>query len=102
MWKVLIVGMATILATFHPSLAAMDRNRIVTAIDDIAQTFSCHAKAKEPSWTYRTTNKTAFRLVGKIRRGSFSNIKVGEIVSVRYHLDGRDRIAERIVIELKP
>ena len=96
MWKVLMVALVAIFTTFLPALAAMDRNRIVTAVDDVAKTFSCHAKANEPSWTYKTTNKTVFRIVGKTRRGSFSDLKVGEIVSVRYGLHGDDRFADRV------
>ncbi len=102
MWKVLMVATVAIFATFLPALAAMDRNRIVTAIDGVAKTFSCHAKAKEPSWTYKTTKKTVFRIVGRMRRGSFSDIKVGEVVSVRFDLHGDDRITDRVVIEPKP
>jgi hypothetical protein len=102
MWKVLMAAMVAIFATFSPARAAMDSNRIVTAVDYVAKTFSCHAKAKEPSWTYKTTNKTVFRTVGRMRRGSFSDIKVGEIVSVRYDLHGDDRIADRVVIKPKP
>jgi hypothetical protein len=102
MWKVLMAAMVATIATFSPALAAMDSNRIVTAVDDIAKTFSCHAKAGEPSWTYKTTNKTIFRVVGRTRRGSFSDIKVGEVVSVRFDLHGDDRITDRVVIEPKP
>ena len=99
MLKVLMAATVAIFGTFSPALAAMDSNRIVTAVDDAGKTFNCHAKAKEPSWTYKTTNKTVFRIVGRMRRGSFSDIKVGEIVSVRYDLHGDDRIADRVVIK---
>ena len=97
-----MVAMFVIFATLSPALAAMDRNRIVTVVDDLAKTFSCHASAKVPSWTYKTTNKTVFRIVGRTRRGRFSDIKVGEIVSVRYDLHGDDRIADRVVIKPRP
>jgi hypothetical protein len=31
-------------------------------------------------------------------RGNFSEIKVGEIITVQYHMEGADRIAERVAI----
>jgi hypothetical protein len=102
MWKMLMAATVAIFATFSPAFAAMDSNRIVTAVDGVAKTFDCHAAAKEQSWTYKTTNKTVFRIVGRMRRGSFSDIKVGEIISVRYDLHGDDRIADRVVIKPKP
>ena len=80
----------------------MDRSRIVTAVDDAAKTFNCHAKAEELDWTYKTTNKTVFRTVGGTRRASFPDLKVGEIVSVRYNLHGDHRIADRVVLKPKP
>lgn len=105
MSKILLAIIVATLTVFSPAFAASTPNRIVTAIDDVAKTFSCHAKAGEPSWIYKTTEKTVFRTAGKRVRlshiwskGSFSDIKVGEIVSVRYHLDGHDRIAERVAI----
>ncbi len=101
MWKVLMSAMVAIFATFSSAYAAMDSNRIVTAVDDTAKTFSCHAKPGEPSWAYKTTSKTIFRIVGRTRRGSFSDIKVDDVVSVRYDVNGDDRIANRVVIEPK-
>jgi hypothetical protein len=105
MRKLLMLSMVGMLALFTPAFAASNANRIVTAIDESAKTFSCHAKAGEPSWTYKTTEKTVYRIAGKRVRlsyiwnkGRFSGIKIGEIVSVTYHLDGHDRIAERVAI----
>jgi hypothetical protein len=31
-------------------------------------------------------------------KGSLSDLKAGAIVTVRYHVDGSDRIAERVAI----
>lgn len=99
---------ATTLALFtltSGAMAAMDSKRIVTAVDEIAKTFSCGAAAREPSWTYKTTDKTVIRTSGqRVRlshlwhRGNFSDIKVGGRVTIRYHLIGHDRVADRIIV----
>ena len=87
------------------AFAAMDSRRIVTAVDEAARTFNCQAKQGEPSWTYKTTDRTVIRTSGqRVRishiwhRGNFSDIKIGEIITVRYHLEGNDRIAERVIV----
>jgi hypothetical protein len=103
MSKVLIAATFAVLLTHSPALAAYDNDRIVTAVDNSAKTFSCHAKAGEPSSTYKTNDKTIFRttVAKKLRRGSFTDIKVGEIITVRYHLNSNERVAERVLIHLK-
>src|SRR6266567_1411535 len=105
MWKILMVAMCAVLAALPPALAAFDPNRIVTAVDYVARTFSCHPKPGEPSYTYKTTNKTVFRTNGKRVRlsyiwnkGSLSELKVGTTVTVKYHLSDGDRIADRVAI----
>ena len=98
--------MFALMATLTPpALAAFGPNRIVTAVDYEAKTFSCHAKPGEPIYTYKTTNRTVFRIDGKRVRlsyiwnkGSIANIAVGEIVTVQYHLRGDERIADRVAI----
>jgi hypothetical protein len=101
----ILVATIIVLAPIPSTLAAFDPNRIVTAVDDGAKTFSCQAKAGEATHTYKTTPKTVFRVAGKRARlshiwnkGSLSDLKVGAIVTVRYHVDGSDRIAERVAI----
>jgi hypothetical protein len=99
---------ATVLVLFaltSGAFAAMDSKRIVTAVDEVAKTFACNAEKGEPSWTYKATDKTVIRTRGqRVRlshvwhRGHFSDIKVGGIVTVRYHVDGHDRIAERVIV----
>jgi len=55
----LLMGVALVIfTTLSPAFAAFDPNRIVTAVDYVAKTFSCHAKPGEPSYTYKTTSKT--------------------------------------------
>jgi hypothetical protein len=99
---------AVVLALFtalSPAFAAFAPNRIVTTVDYVAKTFSCHTKPGEPSYTYITTGKTIIRVSGRRVRfshlwnkGSFSEIKVGEIITVQYHTVGGDRIADRVAV----
>ena len=93
------------LATPSSGFAAFDPNRIVDAVDYVGKTFSCHAQSGGSSYTYKTTDRTVFRINGKRVRlsyiwnkGSFSEIKVRQIVTVQYHLRGEDRIADRVAI----
>jgi hypothetical protein len=67
----------------------------VTAIDQAGMTFVCHWK-KTGDTTYRTTDKTIFR-VGK-NKGAFSDLKVGVTVHVDSHFSGKDRLADRVKI----
>jgi hypothetical protein len=102
----LLAAMAiALVALTSGALAAMDSKRIVTAVDEAAKTFACGAGKGEPSWTYKTTDKTVIRTSGqRVRlshiwhRGNFSDIKIGGIVTVRYHLDGHDRITDRVIV----
>lgn len=93
------------LAMLAPARAAFDPDRTITAVDYVAKTFSCQAKPGEATYTYKTTDKTVFRVNGKRVRlsyiwnkGSLSELKVGTIVTVQYHLSGDDRIADRVAI----
>ncbi len=101
----LIVVAALILAPVPSARAAYDPNRIVTAVDDQARTFSCQAKTGETVYTYKTTARTVFRVAGKRARlsylwnkGSLSDLKVGATVTVQFHVSGSDRIADRVAI----
>jgi hypothetical protein len=103
--KLSIGAMLLAFAMLAPALAAFDPNRVVTAVDQAAGTFSCQAKASEPVRTYATTAKTVFRIAGKRVRlaylwnkGTLADLTVGAIVTVRYHVAGGHRIAERVAI----
>jgi len=105
MSKLLMAAALATFVTLAPAIAAFAPNRIITAVDYEAKTFSCQAKPGEPIYTYKTTSKTVIRISGKRVRlshlwdeGNFSEIKVGEVVTVQYHKHGGDRIAERVVI----
>jgi len=105
MWKSFICALALVLAVAAPAPAAFDPERIVTAIDHDAKSFSCQAKPGAPTYAYKVTDSTRIRIKGQRARlshlwetGSFSQVKVGDRVTVQYHLSGHDRIAERIAI----
>jgi hypothetical protein len=105
MWKLLSTATLATMLALASAFAASDPNRIVTAVDPAAGTFSCQAKVGEPVYTYRTTAGTVFRVSGervKLRylwqKGSLSDVKVGETVTVQYHLRGSERIADRVAI----
>jgi hypothetical protein len=105
MWKRLVTVTLATMLTLAPAFAAFDPNRIVTAVDYAAGTFSCHAEAGAPVYTYRTTPRTVFRVSGervKLRylwqKGRLSDLKIGETITVQYHLRGGERIADRVAI----
>jgi hypothetical protein len=101
-----LIAVATLVLAPAPSArAAYDPNRIVTAVDYDAKTFSCQAKAGETVYTYKTTAKTVFRVAGKRVRlsylwnkGGLSDLKVDATVTVQFHVSGSDRIADRVAI----
>jgi len=66
----------------------------VSAIDDQTRSFTCTWKTR--TWTFRTTDKTAY-FVGS-RRGSWSDLKVGAVVRITFHRLGGERIADEIRI----
>ena len=105
MRKISTVAIVAMCLTIAPAYAAFDPNRIVTAVDHGTGTFSCRAGAGEATYTYKTTAKTVVRVSRarvKLRylwnRGALSDIGVGNVVTVQYHLSGSDRIADRVVI----
>jgi hypothetical protein len=69
---------------------------IVTAVDNGAKTFVCHWKTSD--WTYKTTAKTVFHLAKK--PADFSDLKAGQTVQVKYHVVGKDWIADRVAITI--
>jgi hypothetical protein len=90
------VIMAVVLSlAFMVSAHAEEQTGTIISIDDAAKTFVCEWKDK--SWTYRTTDKTSYRVAGK--NGAFSDVKAGVRVNVGYHTDDKGRIADWINIE---
>jgi len=72
------------------------RSGIVTAVDNGAKTFGCHWKTSD--WTYKTTAKTVFHLAKK--PAGFSDLKAGQTVQVKYHVVGKDWIADGVAITI--
>jgi hypothetical protein len=104
----LMTAALVMFAAVEPASAAFAPNRTVTAVDEVAKTLSCSASPSEPGTTYKTTSTTRIRVEGKSPRlyylwekGNFSQIKVGDVVTVQYHVAGSNSIADRIVINPK-
>ena len=88
--------MAAVLSTaFVVSAHAKEQTGTIVSINDGANSFVCEWKDK--SWTYRTTDKTSFRVRGK--NGAFSDLKAGVRVNVGYHTDDKGRVADWVNIE---
>ena len=66
----------------------------VTARDNAARTFT--AARRHRAWTYHVTDKTRFVLGGA--GGSWSDVKVGTRVQVRWHRAGSQRVADIVGI----
>jgi hypothetical protein len=105
MSKISTAAIVAMCLTTTPAFAAFDPNRIVTTVDYGAGTFSCRAGAGEATYTYKTTAKTVVRVSGarvKLRylwnKGALSDIRVGGVVTVQYHVSGGERIADRVAI----
>jgi hypothetical protein len=66
----------------------------VTARDDAARSFT--AARRRRAWTYHITDKTRFVVGGA--EGSWSDVKVGTRVQVRWHRAGDQRVADVVGI----
>lgn len=66
----------------------------ITAVNDAGRSFNCHWQTAD--WSYQTNAKTTFRVGTK--NASFADLKIGDTVQVKYHVAGKDRIADRVVI----
>jgi hypothetical protein len=69
----------------------------VTARDDAARTFT--AMRRRRAWTYHVTDKTRFVIGGAA--GSWSDVKVGTRVQVRWHRAGSQRVADVVGIRAR-
>jgi hypothetical protein len=69
----------------------------VTARDDAARTFT--AARRRRAWTYQVTDKTRFVIDGTA--GSWSDVRVGTRVQVRWHRDGDRRVADVVGIRTR-
>ena len=69
----------------------------VTARDDAARNFTAVRRGRP--WTYYVTDKTRFVLDGA--EGSWSDVKVGTRVQVRWHRAGNERVADIVGIRAR-
>jgi|ERR1700730_12077430 len=66
----------------------------VTAVDAAARTFVCHWPSGD--LTFKTTDTTHYWKAGK--PASWADLKTGDTVSVGYHDEGPDHVAETVRI----
>jgi hypothetical protein len=69
----------------------------VTARDDAARNFTALRRGR--AWTYQVTDKTRFVIGGA--EGSWSDVRVGTVVQVRWHRAGNQRMADIVGIRVR-
>ena len=96
MRKIAMLAFLTMVAMTASASAAQQRKTgTIVALDAGAKTFICHWGGEDR--TYKTTDKTVFRVGSK--NGAWSDLKMGERVNILYRVVGSDRVADRVVIE---
>jgi hypothetical protein len=90
----LAVSSASAVPAYHGSSRG---GGTVTARDDAARTFT--AALRRRPWTYHVTDKTRFLVDGA--KGSWSDVKVGAVVQVRWHRAGNQRVADTVRIRAR-
>ena len=89
-----LVIVAALSAAFVGGAQALEQGGIVISVDEANKSFTCHWGVMDK--TYKTTEKTAFRVGAK--DGTWSDLKVGASVHVSYHPVGEDRVAYKVEI----
>ena len=89
-----LVIAAAFSAAFMVGAQALEQGGTIVSVDELNKTFTCHWGVMDK--TYRTTEKTVFR-VGQ-KDGAWSDLKVGASVYVSYHPVGEDRVAYKVEI----
>ena len=69
----------------------------VTARDDASRNFT--AVRRRRAWTYQVTDKTRFLVDGA--EGSWSDVRIGTVVQVRWHRAGSQRVADIVGISAR-
>lgn len=67
----------------------------IIKIDTAAKTFIC--KWQTNDWLYQVTDKTVFRKKGK--SVDFAELRLDSRVSMTFHMDGKQRVADLVTIE---
>jgi hypothetical protein len=68
----------------------------VTTVDQAAKTFTCHGKTADV--TYHMTDTTMFLIGIGGKAGSWSDVKVGETIQVRFYSQDQNFFADRVTI----
>jgi len=75
--------------------AALKQNGTIISVDTAAKTFVC--KWQTNDWVYKATDKTVFRAKGKTV--DFADLKLNSRVSMTFHMDGKQRVADLVTIQ---
>jgi len=67
----------------------------IISIDQQSKIFIC--KWQTNDWSYKVTDKTVFRSKGK--PVAFSDLKLESRVSMTFHMEGNQRVADLVTIE---
>jgi hypothetical protein len=67
----------------------------IISVDQDSKMFVC--KWQTNHWSYKVTDKTVFRSRGKTV--AFSDLKLESRVSMTFHMDGKQRVADLVTIE---
>ena len=67
----------------------------IISVDTAAKTFVC--KWQTNDWVYKVTDKTVFRAKGKT--ADFADLKLNSRVSMTFHMDGKQRVADLVTIQ---
>ena len=96
----LVTGGVLVVSLAAPSAAEAAQKKgkktgTIISVDPLGKSFVC--KWRDNDWTYKTTDKTVFRAGGK--PGTLADLKLGDRVSLSYHMMGKDRVADIVTIE---
>jgi hypothetical protein len=94
MRKMLIVLAGALFAMTADAWAAKKTGTIVS-LDEATKTFICQWGGEDRA--YKTTDKTVFRVGPK--NGAWSDLKMGDRLTILYRTVGKDRVADRVTVE---
>ena len=88
----IMMGFATVANAATPPL--MHKEATVISVDRMGRSFTTQSNVG--SSTFNTTNHTLFRVGAKPT--NWGAVKIGDKVGVTYHLNGRNPVADTVVI----
>jgi hypothetical protein len=95
MFKALMMTVLSALFIVTANAKDAKQTGTIISVDDAAKTFICQWGGKDI--TYKTTDKTVFKVGGK--DGALSDLKLGVRVSILYSVVDKDRVANRVTVE---